>query len=305
MLYFWLYSDEIKPNSILRLLKMPLAAKSLIKRILKTFDIDVYRPSRSRVVSIEEKVSNPAVPEGLATYDPSTHYVVPNQQSIYDPAVMATYCWATHRVIREDDAPAAPIAADLDVMVGQAQTFNRIAPFRLSFDRYALSLEHLPAGSGICLDACTCSPQADIQRRIEAKGYQYVPVDLHGDGVVVKKEDLTALSFENDSISAIISSDTLEHIKEFDRALEEMYRVLSKNGILILHVPCYFFQKPKGVPIAPDVDPWGHVTYMSGAELMTVVDRLGFIVLRYHQNLDYGAAVIVAIKNRDIKPPPS
>ena len=302
---------------------MPLtAAKNLIKRILKTFDIDIYRPSRSRVMSIEapsiipdgHAVYNPAthyvVPNEQSIYDPAvmatycmaTHYVVPNEQSIYDPTVMATYCMATHRLIRKDDAPAVPLAVDLDAMVGQAQTLNRTAPFRLNSDRYKLALEHLPAGSGICLDACG-SPNHWVGDFIESKGYQYTPIDLRGDGVVLQQEDLTALSFADESIAAIVSCDTLEHIKKFDLALEEMYRVLKNNGILILHVPCYFFQKPEGVPIAEGVDPWGHVTYMSGAELMTIVDRLGFIVLRYHQNLDYGAAVIVAVKNQDIKQP--
>jgi SAM-dependent methyltransferase len=282
---------------------MPFApAKNLIKRILKTIDVDIYRPSRSRAVSIAEEPQQ-AIPTGHATYDPSTHYAVPNKQSIFDPAVMATYCWSTHRVVPRDDVSVVPPMGDLDVMLGDAQTFNRTGPFRLSYDRYALSLEHLPPGSGICLDACTSSPQQEIQNRVERQGYQYVPVDLHGDGVLVKKEDLTAMSFENESIAAIISCDTLEHIVNFDKALEEMYRVLQKNGILILHVPCYFFQRPKGEPIKDGVDPWGHVTYMSGADLLTVVDRLGFIVLRYHQNLDYGAAIIVAVKNQDIKGP--
>lgn len=55
----------------------------------------------------------------------------------------------------------------------------------------------------------------------------------------VLNEDLNELSFNDDSIDIIISSDVFEHIPEPYKAHKEVYRVLKKNGYHIFSVPFY------------------------------------------------------------------
>jgi SAM-dependent methyltransferase len=50
-------------------------------------------------------------------------------------------------------------------------------------------------------------------------------------------EDIRNLSFSNESFGGIICLEVLEHVFEFEKAIEEIYRILEKNGELILSVP--------------------------------------------------------------------
>jgi SAM-dependent methyltransferase len=50
-------------------------------------------------------------------------------------------------------------------------------------------------------------------------------------------EDITALSFENDSFDLIVSSEVLEHVPQLDVALSETARVLKPGGVHLFTVP--------------------------------------------------------------------
>lgn len=50
-------------------------------------------------------------------------------------------------------------------------------------------------------------------------------------------EDVTRLSFADESFGAIVSSDVLEHVPDFRAALENFHRVLAPSGDLVLTVP--------------------------------------------------------------------
>lgn len=52
-----------------------------------------------------------------------------------------------------------------------------------------------------------------------------------------RREDLTALSFANDTFDLIICSHVLEHIVDAERAVSEMYRVLKNSGVGLVLVP--------------------------------------------------------------------
>lgn len=52
--------------------------------------------------------------------------------------------------------------------------------------------------------------------------------------------DATDISFEADKFDAIVCMSALEHIEEFDLALNEIHRVLKPGGKLLLNVPWLF-----------------------------------------------------------------
>ncbi|MGD9276226.1 MAG: class I SAM-dependent methyltransferase [Candidatus Pacearchaeota archaeon] len=56
-------------------------------------------------------------------------------------------------------------------------------------------------------------------------------------GLKLSVEDLTNLSFPDNSFDFIICSDVLEHIKKDKKAFQEITKVLKKSGILCLTVP--------------------------------------------------------------------
>ena len=53
----------------------------------------------------------------------------------------------------------------------------------------------------------------------------------------VPSEDLSRLSYANDSFDIVLTSDTLEHVPDFTRALAEIGRVLKPDGLHIFTIP--------------------------------------------------------------------
>jgi ubiquinone/menaquinone biosynthesis C-methylase UbiE len=55
-----------------------------------------------------------------------------------------------------------------------------------------------------------------------------------------QREDIMALSFDNNSFDTIISCETIEHVPNPKSAIMELYRVLKPGGRLLLTCPNYF-----------------------------------------------------------------
>ncbi|MBV8364653.1 MAG: class I SAM-dependent methyltransferase [Candidatus Eremiobacteraeota bacterium] len=53
----------------------------------------------------------------------------------------------------------------------------------------------------------------------------------------IRNEDLTQLTFSDDSFDAICATDVLEHVPDYQRALSECFRCLRSGGTLIVSVP--------------------------------------------------------------------
>lgn len=64
----------------------------------------------------------------------------------------------------------------------------------------------------------------------------YLSIDINKKKAM-KKEDITNLSFKDNSFEIIFCSHVLEHVIEDKKAMMELYRVLSKNGFAIIDVP--------------------------------------------------------------------
>jgi SAM-dependent methyltransferase len=242
----------------------------------------------------------------LLPYNPRTHGLyelgkelrLPPGQAIYDPNVFGRYDLASQRVVPKQDGDKGFLTLDFDLLMAETQRHARSDTPSIETDRYSQVLALLARGSGICLDACTASPEPRVRDAVAGLGYEYVPIDIEGDGHQVRREDLTKLSFGDESVAAVISLDTLEHIEDYRRALGEIFRVLRGGGVAVLHVPCYFIDKPRSEPIQPGVDPWDHVRYFSARELVETIVTTGFALARVSLQLDYGAALCVGWRPR-------
>jgi SAM-dependent methyltransferase len=238
----------------------------------------------------------PYNPRRHGLYELGKELKLPPGQAIYDPNVFGRYDLASQTVVPKESADEGLLSLDFDLLMAAAQRQAHRSPPPIEMDRYSEVLSLLAPGSGVCLDACTTSPEPRAREAVTALGYEYVPIDLEGDGKTVRREDLTNLTLEDESVAVVISLDTLEHVEDYPRALAEMFRVLRFDGLAVLHVPCYFVDRPESAPIQAGVDPWDHVRYFSTRELVGNVLAAGFTLLRLGLQLDYGAALCVAAK---------
>ncbi len=69
---------------------------------------------------------------------------------------------------------------------------------------------------------------------------------------IVQLQDVTALSYRDAVMDAVVCQDVLEHVPDYRAALRELVRVLKPGGRLVLTVP-FYDDSPQSVQIArPD-----------------------------------------------------
>lgn len=96
----------------------------------------------------------------------------------------------------------------------------------------------------------------------------------------------TALDFEDDAFDAVICSEVLEHLPDYDAALKEIRRVLKPGGRLCITVPHAWPERicwrlappPDGYPFQPG----GHIRIFDEVDLRYSIERRGFSLIRRH-----------------------
>ena len=81
------------------------------------------------------------------------------------------------------------------------------------------------------------APEPIIGRLIRPHGVRYVRADYLHDGVDLQLDITDMEDVADGAYDVIIACDVLEHVSDFRRALAEMHRVLSPDGVAILTVP--------------------------------------------------------------------
>lgn len=98
----------------------------------------------------------------------------------------------------------------------------------------------LPKLSGSVLDIGSGSRRYDFLIKEKPAAIDLVE-NLQKD---IKQGDINNLNFNNGSFDNIVCIEVLEYVETPEKAVEEIYRVLSENGTLILSVPyMYKFHK--------------------------------------------------------------
>ncbi|MBN3039149.1 MAG: class I SAM-dependent methyltransferase [Candidatus Omnitrophica bacterium] len=82
------------------------------------------------------------------------------------------------------------------------------------------------------------------------------------DNCEIKQMDLTSLDLADEAFDVVTCIETLEHIAPQEKALDEMYRVLKKGGMLVLSVPNkWWFFETHGAKLP--LLPWNRVPFFS------------------------------------------
>ena len=96
-------------------------------------------------------------------------------------------------------------------------------------------------------------------------------------GPVYVKGDVCELEFGNDTFDVVIATEVIEHTVNPMKAIQEMYRVLKKDGILVLTVPNKMWHFAVTIGNALRVRPYeGYENWVGWNQLRNSMVRTGF-----------------------------
>lgn len=138
----------------------------------------------------------------------------------------------------------------------------------------------------------------------------YITADPTPD-VADRREDMTALTFDDNSMDIIIANHVLEHIEDDETAMAECYRVLRDGGQFWITVPIVegwtrSYETP--AVTTPEAREWHYGRYdhfrVYGRDLVNRLEAAGFDVSRYCASpqacldsaITYGETIFVAVK---------
>ena len=167
-------------------------------------------------------------------------------------------------------------AVEADGSVHPAWTLNACCPVCGLVSRMRALLDHLanvaPDAQRVfvaerlteCYDALAARYPAIIGSEWlgdDRRPAEHVAVD----GVEVRHEDVTALSFDDDALELVITQDVFEHVPDYPAAFAECARVLEPGGRLVFTVPC--FAHLDETDVIAEIDAAGEVVHHGPPEI--------------------------------------
>ncbi len=112
----------------------------------------------------------------------------------------------------------------------------------------------------------------------------YLSVDIKPNKAM-QVEDITQLSFPDESFDMVLCFHVLEHIEDDHKAIKELYRVLKKDSFAIIDAPVYYglettYEDPEIVlpqDRAKAFNQWDHVR-VYGEDFSDRIEQKGFRV---------------------------
>ncbi|HVA75176.1 MAG TPA: class I SAM-dependent methyltransferase [Acidimicrobiales bacterium] len=82
--------------------------------------------------------------------------------------------------------------------------------------------------------------ESSIELRELFPAQEFIGCDIQPGPRVDRIEDVHALTFDDGSVGTLLALDTLEHVRDPIRAVQEMYRVLRPDGVVLLSSVMFF-----------------------------------------------------------------
>lgn len=117
---------------------------------------------------------------------------------------------------------------------------NALSPSTLSLERHRLLWLYLKNETNVFIDNIKllhiAPEQAYYKRLKKSSNIDYTSLDLYSP-IADINADIKQMPFQDETFDVIICNHVLEHIKDDDLALKEIYRSLKKGGFAILQIP--------------------------------------------------------------------
>lgn len=82
------------------------------------------------------------------------------------------------------------------------------------------------------------APEKNLSKKIDLiKPFNYVKADFNPKDSSIRRIDATDIPYQNNTFDLVICNHVLEHIPDYLKAIEEIYRVLKPKGIAVLQTP--------------------------------------------------------------------
>ncbi len=135
-------------------------------------------------------------------------------------------------------------------------------------------------GSFLCLEV---SPDRSNPVEKALKNAVYISIDLEPSHAMFGM-DLTKLTFTDNTFNLVVCPHVLEHIKDDQAAIAQIYRVLDEGGTALIQVPVGYYDDPCGESTMEfDPPPFYHHHRSYGWDFKKKLEKAGFKVniIRY------------------------
>ena len=145
--------------------------------------------------------------------------------------------------IREDNVicPICGWSGEKFLPFGVITRYNALCPKCYSLERHRLYYLYLlnKINANKKLKVCHFAPEKSIKDTFNIfKNIEYVSCDIVPERAMYI-QDITNITFDDNSFDIIFCSRVLEHIENDKKAMRELRRILNPNGFAILQVPIY------------------------------------------------------------------
>ena len=116
---------------------------------------------------------------------------------------------------------------------------NALCPGTFSLERHRLLWLYLKRETSFFMPdnkVLHFAPEQCFYKYFKTFFKNYITTDLNSP-IVDVQADICNLPFENNSFDFILCNHVLEHVYNDDKAMNELYRILKKNGTAIIQVP--------------------------------------------------------------------
>ena len=114
--------------------------------------------------------------------------------------------------------------------MGTTVSTTMYGPCEFIMDYRSLA-RRLQPGTGLCLELG--ARRAALKRAVEAQGYTYVSVDIDHYPQLSVVGDAHRLPFKDDAFDLVLMPCVLEHFRNPEVAIEEVYRITKKGGTIL------------------------------------------------------------------------
>jgi ubiquinone/menaquinone biosynthesis C-methylase UbiE len=137
--------------------------------------------------------------------------------------------------------------------------------------------------------------------------FRYTTADLF-DQTVDIKVDIQKTPFSDESWSLIICNHVLQHVHNFTLALYELYRILKKDGLLILTVATdnnleTTYEDSNIVEQKHRMEEYGQADYLRifGRDFKIILEKIGFLAEIIDENIPSNIRAVTGPANHDDK----